>query len=329
MDELVVDILNQIFGAQRAHNDERGQLNYDCPMCSAEEYKEMGNGKGNLTINYKSGVWRCWVCRERNDMSGYLPKLIKRFGTPSQFKEYLRVKPEFTRVNTEKKEIIYVNKLPDGFIPLSKGGSKYDHNYNAIINYLKKRKIPDDIIKKYNIGYTTSGRYSGRVIIPSYDEFGDINYFVCRTVRKGIPYLNPDANKEVIIFNDKHICWDSTIYIVEGPFDHLVVPNSIPMLGKVLHDKLWEKLLFKANGLIVLVLDEDAETDAITLYHKLNSLGTLDNRAQHNRIRFVFMPKDIDISKLNELEGRKGVIKKLSTAIKLREDKLFKTKNRY
>ncbi len=39
--------------------------------------------------------------------------------------------------------------------------------------------MPEDIIK-YNIGFCNEGPYGGRVIIPSYDDNGKLNYFIAR-----------------------------------------------------------------------------------------------------------------------------------------------------
>ena len=49
---------------------------------------------------------------------------------------------------------------------------------------------------------------------------------------KGKASYNPEAQKEIIIFNEHLIDWNEPIYIVEGAFDSIFIPNSIPMLGK-------------------------------------------------------------------------------------------------
>ena len=106
--------------------------------------------------------------------------------------------------------------------------------YKQAWNYLtKSRGLTKDIIDKYKIGYTVGGKYDSRIIIPSYDINDELNYWVGRTyVNQKPKYLNPDSDKEVIIFNECCLNWDSDIYLVEGPFDHIVVHNSVPLLGK-------------------------------------------------------------------------------------------------
>ena len=51
------------------------------------------------------------------------------------------------------------------------------------------------------MGYTTDGKYGGRIILPSYDKEDKLNYWVGRTYNNQKPkYLNPDSDKEEVIF---------------------------------------------------------------------------------------------------------------------------------
>jgi hypothetical protein len=65
------------------------------------------------------------------------------------------------------------------------------------------------------------------------------------------------------------INWDEPIYIVEGAFDSIFIPNAIPMLGKFMSEHLFMKLYNNAKK-IVIVLDPDAWSDQERLYHRLN-----------------------------------------------------------
>ena len=128
---------------------------------------------------------------------------------------------------------------------------------------VRERKLTEDIISKFKIGYSVGGKYDSRIIIPSYDVHNDLNYFVTRTYANAKPkYLNPDSDKEEIIFNECCLNWDSDIYLVEGPFDHIVTHNSIPILGKKISDKLMNLLFNKAKANIIILLDSDAWNDA-------------------------------------------------------------------
>jgi DNA primase len=127
------------------------------------------------------------------------------------------------------------------------------------------------MLQIYNIGFCYNGLYENRIIIPSYDEEKRLNYFVARSYlsKTKLKYKNPEAQKEIIIFNEHLINWDETIYIVEGAFDSIFIPNAIPMLGKFMSDHLFKKLYDNAKK-IVIVLDPDAWDDAERLYHRIN-----------------------------------------------------------
>ena len=60
------------------------------------------------------------------------------------------------------------------------------------------------------------------------------------------------------------------------------------MLGKKLSALLFETLYLKSKSYIHIVLDGDAISDAIKLYHELNG-GVL-----YNRIKLYKLPKDKD-----------------------------------
>ncbi|MCZ2224906.1 MAG: hypothetical protein LC122_14885 [Chitinophagales bacterium] len=101
-------------------------------------------------------------------------------------------------------------------------------------------------------------------------------------------YIDPEAEKDAIIFNEYLIDWNKPINLVEGPFDHIFVDNSIPMLGKKMSDLLFDRLYNNANK-ITIILDGDAWADAEKLYYKLNG-GKL-----FGKIWVVKLPIDKDI----------------------------------
>lgn len=309
---LIVNIFESFLGTIRSHNEGKSQVQFDCPACSEESGKYNGDGKGNLALNYEKGVFKCWSCWERNNMSGVIPKLINRYGDKSMLRDYYLLKPR--EVTDKTIDIKVVTELPTEFISLKEENSKR-WRYKEAFEYLKSRNINMDSIHKYNLGYCASGDYNNRIIIPSYDINGNINYFVSRTflAKAKSKYLNPEADKDYIIFNENKICWDATIYLVEGTFDHLVLPNSIPLLGKFISEKLFHNLQYKANADVVIVLDGDAIDDAILLYKQLNSFNLL------NRVKIVFLNSKFDLSKINELFGFKGIYDTIKTAKQLKE----------
>ena len=244
---------------------------------------------------------------------------FKSFANKNQIRKLKMIGYDLSDFKAKVKEsnVIEDLTLPKGFISFEEGNPK-SILYKQAWNYLtKERKLSPQTIKQFKMGYVSGGQYDSRVVIPSYDIKDELNYWVTRTYIKAKPkYLNPDSDKEQIIFNECCLNWDSDIYLVEGPFDHLVVHNSIPILGKKISDKLMHSLFHKASANIIILLDSDAWGDAKKHYAKLN-VGKL-----FNRIKIIKMDDDYDVAKVHEDFGREGVINVMRNSFKLKESVL-------
>ena len=160
-----------------------------------------------------------------------------------------------------------------------------------------------------------------RIIIPSYDEYGDLNYWVGRdfTGTQKIKYKNCNSDKKKIIFQESHINWDFDIILCEGAIDCLYPVNAISMLGKKLtkDTALFGNLTKRANGNIIIVLDSDTDiTETKRIYGLLN-FGRLKNK-----IWYVRMEKYKDIGEVYENEGKKGVINTIKNKLQFKEYEL-------
>lgn len=270
--EPIIEILEDIFGDYKLHSDYKGQISFDCPVCSYDiKQLDHGDGKGNLEINYRRGVYKCWSCAETHDTHGSIYRLVKKYGNPRQNKKFLLLMPEEV---DEVKRIYKKVYLPKEFISFKdvSQGLKLTPQFKQAWNYIKKRNITDEMIAKFNIGFCYTGLYENRIIIPSYDTELTLNYFIARSYlsKTKLKYKNPEVQKEIIIWNEHLINWEERLYIVEGAFDSIFVPNSIPMLGKFMSDNLFKTIYTSAKKDIVIVLDPDAWNDATKLYHKMN-----------------------------------------------------------
>lgn len=294
----VVDIIEDIFGDFKTHNDYKHQISVDCPVCSYEikGLDDETDGKGNLEINYQYNVYKCWSCSETHGTHGSLYKLIKKFGNNKLLKKYLILRPDDNE-DAPKKEFKQA-KLPENFISFANAtkGIKLTIQYKQAYNYIKSRKITDEMVNKFNIGFCYEGEYQHRIIIPSYDIKGYLNYFIGRSYlnKPKRKYKNPDTQKELILFNESLIDWNKPLYIVEGAFDSIFLDNALPMLGKYMGDDLFNKIYDNAKNKIIIVLDPDAWENAVILYHKMNC-GKL-----MGRVYIVKLEGNKDIA---ELEG--------------------------
>jgi hypothetical protein len=311
---------------QNIFNDVKGlnvseQLQICCPRCQEELGLSHPDGKYNLEINTNKRLYRCWRCDEPK-FSGSLGRLIRMFGSHSDYemyKSYANILIDYN-INEDEKEFVQV-KLPNEMIlfsQLEEGNPEHFEAYNYIIN---ERKISRDIILKYRLGFCITGKYAKRIIIPSYDKNGEINYFVSRTYdpKEKRKYLNPIADKDKIIFNEGLVNWDSVVYIVEGAFEMLSFPvNIIPILGKTLSATLFLKLK-ELKPDVVILLDPDAHKNAIELYYMLHTIYV----GCEERVKLVKIPSEKDLDELRKNKGIDEVIKSLYNAGGLTIDDYF------
>jgi len=290
----IAEILIDIFGDYKFHNEHSGQISFSCPVCSYDiKGLDVLDGKGNLEVNYIQGVYKCWACSETHDTRGRLRYLVKKYASPRQFKKFELLIPDIPG-EIEKKHYKRV-RLPHEYVSFkdASAGLKITPIYKTAYNYLKKRNITDQMIEKFQIGFCYEGKYKNRIIIPSFDSDDIINYFIARSYETN-PYKkydNPEAEKQIIIFNESLINWDEPIQLVEGAFDSIFLPNAIPMLGKVLSDHLFA-ILYERAVKITIILDGDAYKNALILYDKLNG-GRL-----FGKIWMTKLPEDKDIADL-------------------------------
>jgi len=126
------------------------------------------------------------------------------------------------------------------------------------------------------LGYCSDGEYKGRVIIPSFDSNGELNFFVGRKIydHVGLSYKHGNFDKNVI-FNDYLVDWDEPIILVEGPFDAMVAgDNAIPLQGTIMSDEsvLFAKIV-TSRVPVYLALDSDARIKQLDMMGLLLDYG--------------------------------------------------------
>jgi len=233
----------------------------------------------NLAISkQKDNPWHCWVsnAKGRNIKSlfkklkvnnNYYEELYKILGTKFLYE---------TDTNINKTERL---ELPSEYTKLSEYSKTKDRllriELKQAIEYLKNRGLTKIDILRHDIGYCSGGKYSGRIIIPSYDANYQLNYFVSRTIFDDDLYKhkNPNVSKDIIGF-ESFINWNQPITLVEGAFDAITARfNAIPLFGKNLSNKLKEKLILNKPPKVIVALDNDAIKDAERITSNLLSEG--------------------------------------------------------
>ena len=227
--------------------------------------------KPKLQVNIQTGKWHCWVS---NQGGHNLYQLFKKVGAGYQdFKllNQLLGETSFYQKDTDKKSEVI--QLPQEMKLLS---DKKDTSIikEHALRFLRKRGITSEDIKRYNLGYCSEGVYQNRIIIPSYDSIGKLNYFVGRDFYAStLKYKNPPIPKDVIGF-DLYVNWSLPIILVEGVFDAMSIKNnSIPLFGKTILPKLYGKIIENKVKDIFIILDSDAFDDAIQITEKFVNEG--------------------------------------------------------
>lgn len=310
---IVISILQNFLGNPKSGNSKnKSQWEFNCPTYTCKH----DVGKYNLAYHAEKHVFKCWKC----EYSGYVYKLVKEHGSSDDLKKLKILIPEYQGkyssidIFNKKKPFIDYNvftcELPKGYVHLLAGqGEIHKLALDYVVN---DRKISDKQIDKLNIGYAEWGPRKNRIIIPSYNSIGKINGYEARTFLKnasGSKYFGPDyPKKEDIIFNEYFINWDLPVYLCEGLFDSIRIPNAINMGGKKPSYILINKIL-QCNARVIICLDSDALKDGIKIYKDMQSLG-ID-------VFFVDLHGNKDISKIYEEIGQQGVAQLLMSVRKI------------
>lgn len=265
-------LLESLLG--KGYRTSRGNYSFKCPFCNHHKNKLEIN---SITNEKNENPWHCWVCEAKGKT---IKSLFKQIKAPLNKISEL----DIIIIPTKDKNNNHINqnniiKLPEENIIL--------HNLQNLskltqieakhaIKFLNKRGIKNEDILKYNIGFCKEGKYEGRIIIPSYDKNGNLNYFVARdyTEKQFQKYKNPPIDVKSIIGWELYINWNAPLILCEGIFDALTIKrNVIPLLGKVIHNKLMEKIVESSVNRIYIALDNDAKKDAFKHAEKLISFG--------------------------------------------------------
>ena len=175
INQSLVALTNSVlgYGKQTA----RGNYAYHCPLCKHHKPKL----EVNMSENSKGeNPWHCWVCDKKGKKLYQLFKAVEVAPeVMSELKAIVKYVGPETDVQVETKIT-----LPKEFKPLTNIQKSNIMGRHALA-YIKSRGITEEDVLKYGIGYCETGRYANMVIIPSYDERGNIN----DPLHRSLPFL--------------------------------------------------------------------------------------------------------------------------------------------
>jgi hypothetical protein len=261
IDTRLTQLIESVLGKGKVTN--KGNIAHHCPFCQSRQKKlevqSVTNDKGE-------NPWHCWVC---NKSGKKLTSLFKALNVGrdkiAELYKVLSIQPKYSsnQIDSTFQSTTAID-LPKEYIPLFKTSESIE--YKNAIHYLRsKRKITLSEIVKYNIGYCESGEYAKKIIIPSYDEFGKLNYFVGRAYyeAESFKHKNPEVSKNCVGF-ELFINWSLPLVLVEGSFDAIAVRrNAIPLFGKTISEDLRKKIIENKVSQLYICLDKDAQKQAL------------------------------------------------------------------
>lgn len=279
----VIEFIEKVFGSSIASN---GGLNISvtCPNC----LEEKGNtNKKKFAIKTDTFVAHCWSCDYRTGNifwtikkyhPEYLDEFTKQFldGKPlntrncivepnlkEEIVEKILASIEARQAKSKQKEAV---KLPADFTLLAQHLETFEdapwYIREAIRYLVEDRNVTYQDFWYFGFGVSQQDEYRNRVIIPSFNEEGTLNYLTARTWKERVnpKYFNPDNNVKNVVFCEHHIDWSQPLILVEGPFDLVKSPeNTTALLGSALEKDyvLFQKIVHHKTP-VILCLDPDA-----------------------------------------------------------------------
>lgn len=146
--------------------------------------------------------------------------------------------------------------------------------YNEALRYLESRGFGMEDVVRWKLGYCEDGEYRHRIILPSFDADGELNFFVGRAYRSnvGMNYKHGNFSKD-IIWNDYMVDWTEPIVITEGSFDAFRArDNVIALQGTIMGPSLFSKIV-RSEVPVFFAEDSDAFAKQIKQMEKLVMYG--------------------------------------------------------
>ena len=285
-----IALLKRAFGEPTLSRDQK-EAQFYCPQC-----KKGGNKKKKLSIRLEDGVYHCWVCELKGKNLGYLFKTYAS-GLQDELRDVGFDVGSSNRLEAESRpEEAEKVSIPTGFVLLAGNVESADPDVKDSVRYCYSRGLNLSDLWYFKLGTCRTGKFRRRVIFPSFDTEGELNYFTARAIDQisVMKYLNSKVSKSEIIFNEINIDWKSELVLVEGPFDLTkTTGNAVCLLGSSLsRESALFKQIVRHMTPIVLALDPDAMKKSHAIAKLLTQYG-ID-------VRTVKVPTGTDIGDMSK-----------------------------
>lgn len=290
--EKKLSLLRRALGEASLSRDQSEAL-FFCPQC-----KKSGKKKQKLSIRLEDGVYHCWVCELKGKSLGrlfsqYAPGLLESlkdsgFSTGST--------GNLSQESVTDSNVVIT--APPGFTLLGASTELLDPDIKDCIKYCYSRGLTLSDLWYYKLGTCKSGKFRRRIIFPSFDAEGSLNYYTARAIDSSatMRYINSRVPKSEVVFNEINIDWKLPLTVVEGPFDLTkTTGNATCLLGSSLsRGSALFKRVARHGTPITLALDYDALKKSHSIAKLLTQYGV--------EVKTVSVPSDRDVGDMTKKE---------------------------
>lgn len=268
---------------------------FRCPFCG-DSQKRKNKRRGYFYTFEESVNFFCHNCGKSISLHSFIKEISPELASQFTFEKFIEPKK---RVNQSKEvshdlfktdvssRLKMTNKILGRCQRID--GLPKDHPARQ---FLDKRLIPEENQKDLyytddaNVICKSIPRYeekrfvddSSCIIIPFFDEEDTLVYLQCRFLAEDafIRYMTFEVEEESHkIFGINKVDWTKPVWVFEGPFDSMFVPNSIACAGAsgLLSEIKYLKSRAKAGFILVFDRDYESNYDVFPQLKKAIDLG--------------------------------------------------------
>lgn len=234
--------------------DRKGiNASFKCPICATSK-------KQKLIVRVDTGQYHCWVCNAHGASVSSLLRKLSADGAARWEKVAGVTQKRYLDDIPDAPEPV---EIPHGFRLLAESLDAYDPDIAACVDYVRNRGLTLRDMWYFRLGAVSRGPLSRRIILPSFDGDGKINYWTARAIDEKPygKYMNAKATRINLIFNEINIDWRKELTLVEGPFDLTKCDsNATSILGSdiSLKSALFQTIVRNKTP-VILALDSDMQ----------------------------------------------------------------------
>lgn len=255
-----INFLRRVFGGADVSRDQQNVA----VRCPNPECRSRLLNKRKFSIHVPTDRSHCWVCGFKTGKSLISALRLLKVGSVV-LQEYV-AKYQTSSLKSRAIDETAVDEptldFPKDFRLLSTEISSKDPNTRHALKYLQSRGLTERDMWYWKLGISEELKFKRRIIVPSFDADGDLNFYTARSIDAEIftKYVNADVDKVPVIFNELNIDWKLPLTIVEGPFDLVKCDENATCLqgSELTADYLLFWKIVQHKTPIILALDDDA-----------------------------------------------------------------------